>query len=266
MKTTLITGASGGIGEAFARRLAAEKHNLVLVARSEDKLHKICDELMLEHGITAHYVAVDLIDYEADKRLFEETERHGMEVEWLINNAGFGSMGDFAKMELERELDMIGLNVMSLVALTHRYIQRMREQKKGVIINVASTASFQPIPFFATYAATKAFVRSFSEAIAEENRPYGINVMALCPGPTETGFFDAAKIQEDVKNSMMRKGIQTPEEVVEVAINAVKSGRTQAISGWFNYFVARSVNIIPDSLITRAVGGQLRPKFQDEKK
>jgi uncharacterized protein len=265
MKVSLITGASGGIGEAFARRLAAEKHNLVLVARSEDKLHQICDELMLKHKITAHYVAVDLIDYEADKRLFEETERHGMEVEWLINNAGFGSMGDFAKLELERELDMIGLNIMALVALTHRYIQRMREQKKGLIINVASTASFQPIPFFATYAATKAFVKSFSEAIAEENRPFGLNVMALCPGPTETGFFEASKINKDVKKSMMQKGIQTPEEVVETAMNAIRNGKTQAISGWLNYFIARSVNVIPDSLITKAVGGQLRPKFQNEK-
>ena len=266
MKVSLITGASGGIGEAFARRLAAEKHNLVLVARSEDKLQKICDELMLEHKITAHYVAVDLIDYEADKRLFEETEKHGMQVEWLINNAGFGSMGDFAKLELERELDMIGLNIMALVALTHRYLQRMREEKKGTIINVASTASFQPVPFFATYAATKAFVRSFSEAIAEENRPFGIGVMALCPGPTETGFFDASKINADVKSSMMQKGMQTPEQVVEAAMNAVKSGKTQAISGWLNYFIARSVNVIPDSLITRAVGGQLRPKFQENKK
>lgn len=265
MKVSLITGASGGIGETFARRLAAEKHNLVLVARSEEKLHQICDELMLKHKITAHYVAVDLIDYEADKRLFEETQKHGMQVEWLINNAGFGSMGDFAKLELERELDMIGLNIMALVALTHRYLQRMREEKKGTIINVASTASFQPIPFFATYAATKAFVKSFSEAIAEENRPFGINVMALCPGPTDTGFFDAAKINTDVKNSMMQKGIQTPEEVVETAMNAVKSGKTQAISGWMNYFIARSVNFIPDSIITRAVGSQLRPKFQDKK-
>ncbi len=265
MKTSLITGASGGIGEAFARRLAAEKHNLVLVARSEEKLHRICDELMLKHKITAHYVAIDLIDYEADKRLFEETERHGMEVEWLINNAGFGSMGDFANLELDRELDMIGLNIMSLVALTHRYLQRMREGKKGTIINVASTASFQPVPFFATYAATKAFVRSFSEAIAEENRPFGIGVMALCPGPTETGFFDAAKINKEVKSSMMQKGMQTPEQVVEAAMNAVKSGKSQAISGWLNYFIARSVNIIPDSLITRTVGSQLRSKFQDTK-
>ncbi len=264
MKVTLITGASGGIGEAFARRLAEEKHNLVLVARSEDKLHKICDELMLEHKITAHYIAVDLVDFQADEKLFKETEKHGMQVEWLINNAGFGSMGDFAELDLERELEMIELNILALVALTHRYLKPMRERKSGTIINVASTAGFQPIPFFATYAATKAFVRSFSEAIAEENRPFGVKVMALCPGPTDTNFFAVANIGDNVKSSMAQKGMQSPEEVVEAALNAVKSGKSQVISGWLNYFLARSVNIIPNSLITRAIGGSLRQKLKDK--
>lgn len=264
MKVTLITGASSGIGEAFARRLAEEKHNLVLVARSEDKLHRLCEALMLEHKITAHYIAVDLIDFQADEKLFKETEKHGMQVEWLINNAGFGSLGDFARLNLERELEMIELNILALVALTHRYLQPMRQRKSGTIINVASTASFQPIPFFATYAATKAFVRSFSEAIAEENRPFGINVMALCPGPTDTGFFDASNINDNVKSAMTQKGMQTPEEVVEAALSAVKSGNSQVIPGWLNYFLARSVNVIPNSLITRAIGSRLRPKLQEK--
>ncbi len=264
MKVTLITGASSGIGEAFARRLAEEKHNLVLVARSEEKLHQFCDELMLEHAITAHYIAIDLIDYQADEKLFRETEKHGMEIEWLINNAGFGSMGDFARLDLERELEMIELNIMALVALTHRYLKPMRERKKGTIINVASTASFQPVPFMATYAATKAFVRSFSEAIAEENRPHGITVTALCPGPTDTNFFAASNIGDSIKSTIAQKGMQTPEEVVEAALKAVKSGKAQAVSGWFNYFLARSVNLIPNSLITRAVGGSLRGKFEEK--
>src|SRR6185436_8099957 len=141
MKVTLITGASSGIGEAFARRLAAEKHDLVLVARSEKKLHELCDELMLDSKITAHYIALDLTEPNADERLFQETERHGMEVEWLINNAGFGSMGDFSKLDLESEISMIELNVRALVALTHRYLQKMRTRKSGVIINVSSAAS-----------------------------------------------------------------------------------------------------------------------------
>ena len=265
MKVTLITGASSGIGEAFARKLAAEKHNLVLAARSEDKLHELCDELMLKHKITAHYVAVDLIDFEADLRLFNETEKHGMEVEWLINNAGFGSMGDFARLKLETELEMISLNIKAVVALTHRYLQKMRERGKGTIINVASTASFQPVPFMATYAATKAFVRSFSEAIAEENRPFNITVTALCPGPTETNFFDAANIGTNVKDAFLKKGMQTSEEVVEAALNAVKGGKSSVISGWTNYLTTRLGNFVPNSLITRAVGGVLRPKFEVKK-
>src|SRR3954464_12502352 len=122
MKVTLITGASSGIGEAFARRLAAEKHDLVLVARSEKALHELCDELMLQQKITAHYVVIDLIKHGADQKLFEETERHGFEVDWLINNAGFGSAGDFAELDPQRELEMIELNVRSLVAITHRYL------------------------------------------------------------------------------------------------------------------------------------------------
>ncbi len=265
MKVTLITGASGGIGEVFARRLAAEKHNLVLVARSEDKLAALCDELMSKHEITAHYVAIDLIDFEADSRLFDETEKQGLEVEWLINNAGFGSMGDFARLELENELEMISLNISALVALTHRYLQKMRARRSGTIINVASTASFQPVPFMATYAATKAFVKSFSEAIAEENRLFNITITALCPGPTETNFFDAANIGKDAKDAFLKRGMQTPEAVVEAALRAVKDKKSSIISGWSNYLTARLGNFVPNSVITRAVGSFLRPKFEETK-
>jgi len=257
----MITGASGGIGEAFARKLAAEKHDLVLVARSEKKLHELCDELMLEFKITAHYVALDLTEPDADARLFEETGRHEMEVEWLVNNAGFGSMGDFSELEVESELGMIDLNIRALVALTHRYLQKMRERKSGVIINVSSAAGFQPIPFFATYAATKAFVTSFSEAIAEENRPHGIKVLALCPGPTETGFFDAAKIEEPFGV----KGMQTPEEVVDTALKAVRSGKAKVVSGWANYVGAVLGTFAPNFLVTRLMAKALRPKFEGKK-
>jgi len=260
MKVTLITGASSGIGEAFARALAGEKHNLVLVARSEDKLHSLCDELMLEHGITAHYVALDLIDYEADSRLFAETDRHALEVDWLINCAGFGSMGDFARLELESELEMIGLNIQALVALTHRYLQGMRERKRGTIINVSSSAGFQPIPYMATYAATKAFVTSFSEAIAEENRAYGISVMALCPGATDTNFFAASGISEPFKV----KGIQTVEEVVDAALNGVGRGKSKVVSGFANKVGASLGSVFPNSLVTRVIGRVLRPKFEGQ--
>lgn len=256
MRSTLITGASGGIGEAFARKLAEEKHNLVLVARSEDKLSALCDELMLKHEIMAHYVAVDLTEFQADTQLFKETEKHKLEINWLINNAGFGSMGDFTELDLERELRMITLNIMSLVALTHRYLEKMRERKRGTIINVSSTASFQPIPFMATYAATKAFVTSFSEAVAEENRPYNIRILNLCPGATETGFFDAAKIDDPFR----LKGMQTPEQVVDAALRGLRAGKSTVVSGWLNYFVSVLGNAAPDWVVTRAVGNQLRSK------
>lgn len=259
MKVTLITGASGGIGEAFARALAKKRQNLVLVARSEDRLHEICDELMLQYGITAHYVAVDLNEFEADQRLFDETQKHGMEVDCLINNAGFGSMGDFAQLELERELDMIGLNVMVLVALTHRYLQGMRARKGGKIINVSSTASFQPVPYMATYAATKAFVTSFTEAIAEENRQFGITATAVCPGPTETNFFDSA-------NAIPFSAMQTPDEVVEIALKGAEQGKSHIISGWTNYIKAHAATIAPNSLVTKFISAVIRPKLKAQKK
>lgn len=259
MKVTLITGASGGIGEAFARALAKKRQNLVLVARSEDKLHELCDALMFQYGITAHYVAVDLNEFEADQRLFDETERHGMEVECLINNAGFGSMGDFSELNLERELEMIGLNVMVLVALTHRYLQGMRKRKRGTIINVSSTAGFQPVPYMATYAATKAFVTSFTEAIAEENRHLGITATALCPGPVDTNFFDAA-------NAVPFSGMQTADEVVETALNAVERKKSHVISGWTNYIKAHAATIAPNSLVTKFISAVIRPKLKAQKK
>lgn len=259
MKAALITGASSGIGEAFARKLAAGGRNLILVARSEKKLHELCDELMLRHQITAHYVALDLTEFEADKKLFDETERHDFEVDFLINNAGFGSMGDFAELEIERELEMISLNIMTLVALTHRYLRKMRERGRGgAVINVSSSASFQPIPFMATYAATKAFVTSFSEAIAEENRPHGIKIINLCPGPTETNFFAAAEIKEPIQV----KGMQTSEEVVETALKAVDGGKTTIVSGWTNYVGSILGTLAPNALVTRVVGNVLRPKIE----
>lgn len=258
MKVTLITGASSGIGEALARRLAAEKHNLVLVARSEKALHELCDELMLRHKIMAHYVVLDLAEPDADRKLFGETERCGFEVDWLINNAGFGSVGDFAKLDVDRELQMIELNIAALVAITHVYLTGMRERKQGTIINVSSAAGFQPIPFMATYAATKAFVSSFTEAIAEENKPYGIQIMALCPGSTKTNFFAASNIDRPIQ----AKGQQTVEDVVETAMRAVANGRTKIVSGGVNKIGAMIGKFTPNFISRRAMAKVLRSRFQ----
>jgi len=257
MKATLITGASSGIGEAFARRLARDGHNLVLVARSEDKLKALCDELAQKHNITADYVAIDLVEKDADKELFEETTRRGFEVNLLINNAGFGSMGYFDELDLGWELKMIDLNIRSLVALTHHYLQPMVERKSGAIMNVASTAGFQPVPFMATYAATKAFVLSFSEALWEEYRPHGIKVIAFCPGGTKTNFFSASKMERPIMRT-----IQTPEEVVEVALKGLKKGKSHTISGWTNYLVAEVQRLTTRSLAARVTGKALRGRFE----
>ena len=258
MKATLITGASCGIGEEFARQLAAQGHNLVLVARSEKKLHQLCDELMLAHKITAHYIPADLSSAESIQKILDETDRHGFEIDWLINNAGFGSMGDFTELDLGRETEMIRLNIEALVALTHTYLLGMRSRQKGVVINVASTASFQPVPFMATYAATKAFVTSFSEALAEENRPFGIVISALCPGPTATNFFAAANAFP-----FAEKGVQTSEQVVAAALRGVQSGKSKKISGFTNALGAFLGQHLPNRIVAGAIARYLRSKIKE---
>ena len=260
MNYTLITGASSGIGEAFAKRLAAEKHTLVLVARSEEKLRSLCQELSSKHQVDCRYFAIDFLEFEADANLFEETEKNGLEIDWLINNAGFGSSGDFAQLDLERELEIIDLNISALVALTHRYLGKMRERKRGTIINVSSAAGFQPIPFMATYAASKAFVSSFSEAIAEENRPYGIHILALCPGSTKTNFFAASNIDRPIQV----KGQQTVEEVVETAMKAVAQKKTKVVSGWANFIGSIAGTLVPNSISSRVMAKALRSRHQKE--
>lgn len=261
MKTTLITGASSGIGETFARRLAAEGENVLLVARSEERLASICNELGREHGVQAQYVAMDLTQDETGAQLFDEVGRRGLEIETLINNAGFGSMGDFLKLDLETELKMVDLNIRALVDLTYRFLGPMRDRRRGAIINVASTAGFQPVPFMTTYAATKAFVLSFSIGLWEENRPYNVQVMALCPGVTDTNFFEAGHIDKPP----MRLS-QTPEQVVETALRGLKRGKSHIISGWSNYLMTESERLVPRSLVARAVGSVLRPRYQKNSK
>jgi short-subunit dehydrogenase len=261
MNTTLITGASSGIGEAFARKLAARGQNLLLVARSEEKLMTLCNELGRLKSIHAQFVAMDLSQPDAPARLFAETQTRGLTIDFLINNAGFGAVGDFAKLDLARQLNMIDLNIRALVELTHRFLVPMRERKSGAIINVASTAGFQPVPFMAVYAATKAFVLSFSEALWEENRPYGIKVMALCPGVTETNFFTAANMQKPPGRVS-----QTPEDVVDTALRGLRRGRSHIISGLPNYLMIQGERLVPRSVLARVAGKVLRGSVGDDRK
>lgn len=258
MNATLITGASSGIGAAFARKLAARGRNVLLVARSEDKLITLCNELGRLTSIRAQYLVMDLLEPDAPMRLFEETQNRQLEIDMLINNAGFGSMGDFVKLDLSRELEMVQLNVNTVVELTHRFLTLMRERKRGAIINVASTAGFQAVPFMATYAASKAFVLSFSEALYEENRSHGVQVMALCPGVTETNFFEASGMDRPPLRT-----VQTPEEVVETALRGLARNKSAVISGWSNWFTIEAERIVPRSLVTRVAGNALRSRFEE---
>ena len=260
MNTALITGASSGIGEVFARKLAARGRNVLLVARSEEKLITLCNELGRSNSIRAQYVALDLSKPESAALLFDEAKTRGLSVDMLINNAGFGSMGEFNNLDLAHELNMIDLNIKSLVELTHRFLQPMLVRKQGAIINVASTAAFQPVPFMATYAATKAFVLSFSEALWEENRPYGIKVIALCPGVTDTNFFEAARGHKPPARIS-----QTPEEVVDTALRGLAQGKSHIISGWSNFLMTQSERFVPRSLITRLAGRMMRSQQRDRK-
>ena len=257
MNTTLITGASSGIGAAFARKLAKRGRNVLLVARSEDKLIALCNEIGRASGIRAQYVAMDLTEPDAASRLFEETQKRELLIDMLVNNAGFGSMGDFARLDRAQELEMIDLNVKSLVDLTYRFLGPMRERRQGAIINVASTAGFQAVPFMATYAATKAFVLSFSQALWEENRSHGIQVLALCPGVTDTNFFTASKIDRPPMRT-----VQTPEEVVDAALRGLARRKSFVISGWTNWLTTEAERFVPRSLVTRFVGKALRSRFE----
>lgn len=257
MNTTLITGASSGIGAAFARKLAKRGRNVLLVARGEDNLIALCNEIGRASGIRAQYVAMDLTAPDAARQLFEETQERELTIDMLINNAGFGSMGDFEKLDCARELVMIDLNVKSLVEITHRFLGPMRDRRQGTIINVASTAAFQAVPFMATYAATKAFVLSFSEALWEENRIHGIHVLALCPGVTDTNFFAASQIDRPPMRT-----VQTPEEVVDAALRGLSRRKGLVISGWTNWLTIEAERAVPRSFVTRFVGKALRSRFQ----
>jgi len=256
MNTTLITGASSGIGEAFARKLAAQGRNVLLVARSEDKLITLCNELGRQNSVRAQYVAMDLTEPDAPARLFDESQQRGLTIDLLINNAGFGAMTEFTKVPLERQLNMIDLNIKALVDLTYRFLLPMRERKQGAIINVASTAGFQPVPFMATYAATKSFVLCFSEALWEENRPHGVHVMALCPGATETNFFEAAH-----GHKPPGRVAQTSEEVVDTALRGLAGRKSHIVSGWMNFLMVESERIVPRSVVTLMAGKMMRGQF-----
>ena len=245
MSTALITGASGGIGYELAKFFARDHHNLVLVARSADKLAQVATELQV-HGGTVKTIALDLAPPPGPKFLFDQLA--GTPIDILVNNAGFGTFGEFAQMPEEEILGQIQLNVTALTQLTRLFLPPMVQRRSGRIMNVASTAAFQPGPGMAVYYATKAYVLSFSEAIANELRHSGVTVTCFCPGATHTGF---AKRAGTEKSRLFKQlGAMDADKVALDGYRALMEGRTVAISGVHNWLVAQSTRFAPRRLVT----------------
>lgn len=224
--TALITGASNGIGLELARLHAQKGGDLVLVARSENKLNQLKDELEQNYNVKTHVLALDLTEDNAAQQVFEQTEQAGLTIDILINNAGFGGHGKFHERQFEQDHSMMQLNMVALTQLTHLYMQGMVKRNKGQILNVSSTASFMPGPLQAVYYATKAFVTSFSQAIAEELSDTNVTVTALCPGAVATGFVKAG----DLEGLDAWDKAATAESVAKVGYKAMEKGQLVAIN------------------------------------
>jgi len=243
----LVTGASGGIGYELAKLFARDHHNLVLVARSSEKLSQVATELRA-FGVTVQTFPIDLATAPAPKFLFDQLQQANIAIDVLVNNAGFGAFGAFAKMSNEEILGQIQLNVIALTELTRLFLPPMLAWRSGRIMNVASTAGFQPGPLMAVYYATKAYVISFSEAVANEVRDSGVTVTCFCPGPTHTGF--AKRAGNDKSRLFKQLGAMNVEKVALDGYRAVMEGRSLAISGVHNWIVAQSTRFAPRKVVT----------------
>lgn len=237
----LITGASAGIGENFAKRFAAEGYSLVLIARSADKLKALASQLEAAHKTKTFIIQIDLTERTAPNKVFDELDRCGIQLYGLVNNAGCGAGGRFVEVPRDRHVNVIDLNVRSLVELTHLFLPGMLERKKGFIINVSSTASFQPIPYSSVYSASKAFVTFFSEALWLETKNTGVRVLNLCPGLTKTDFGATASMRDFHSDPLA----EYPEQVVETALRALKKNVPTVISGWHNKLLAGLERFVP---------------------
>ena len=239
----LVTGASAGLGVEFARQLSRRGHRLVLVARRKDRLEQLAKELG-----NARAVAIDLSKSDAAAKLMADVEANGEIVGLLVNNAGFGLIGRFAELDAKRERQMIDLNVGALTELCRAVAPSMIERKSGAILNVASTAAFQPGPKMAVYFATKAFVLSLTEALHEELKPHGIKVSCLCPGPTRTEFGDVAGFGG---NGLFDRVAMNAAEVVEIGLKGLDSNRAVVVTGWLNKIGAASTRFAPRSMVRK---------------
>ncbi len=257
MSTALITGASNGIGLALAKIHASKGDHVVLVARTVTKLSELKVELEKQFNVSVYVIGRDLSEQNAAQAVYDETVSKNLQIDYLINNAGFGDFGMFTDTDWNKELQMINLNITTLTHLTKLYLRDMVRRGNGKIMNVASTAAFQSGPTMAVYYATKAFVLSFSEAVDNEVRPKGVTITALCPGATASGFQAAAAMEE----SALVKGRKLPssQQVAEYGYHAMMKGKTVAIHGWMNYILANSVRFVPRSWVVK-----LTRKIQDK--
>ncbi len=256
MATALITGASEGIGLELARIHAAAKDDLILVARRLDLLQRLREELVAAHQIQVHCYEMDLSIPANIDRLYQSTKAAGIQVHYLVNNAGFGSFGPFIENSWERDASMIDLNVRAVAHLTRLYARDMVDQGGGRILNVASTAAFQPGPGMAVYFATKAFVLHFSEALHLELRRHGITVTTLCPGPTQSGFGRAMMEPGSSAPSMLSsKRIPNSASVALFGYKAMMRGRAVAVHGWMNAVMAASTGFMPRAWVVRVSAG-----------
>jgi len=258
-KTALITGASFGIGLELARIFAREGHNLVLVARSADKLRQLASELEKAYSTRSLILAADLSEPGAAAYVLDQTTRANIAVDILVNNAGFGQYGFFAENDLEECLRQIQLNVTTLTHLTRLYLPEMLERKEGRILNVASTAAFQPGPLMAVYFATKAYVLHFSEALANELEGTGVTVTCLCPGATATEFHKRANA---TGMRLLSMGTMDARTVAEDGYRALMAGKPVVISGFKNWLVAQSVRFSPRKLVTAIARKTQEPQHE----
>ncbi|HEY8714989.1 MAG TPA: SDR family oxidoreductase [Candidatus Acidoferrum sp.] len=252
-KWALITGASAGIGVALARELAAGGANLVLTARRKDRLDELARQLESEFTIKTEVFPADLAQPDAAETIFAFTEQCGLRIDLLVNNAGFGAYGELHTVEPARLLDMVQVNCGAVVHLTRLYLPHMVERHSGDVLILASTASFQAVPYISTYAATKAFDLLFAEGLAEEMKPYGVRVCALCPGSTESEFAVVAG-----QEKFMRKA-ETAQKVARVGLEALAAGKSYVISGLGNYLGALGERLVPRRLVTRVAAGMFKP-------
>ena len=249
--TALITGASNGIGLELAYEHAKNGGNLILIARNSKKLEEIKSEIETKYNVKVNIISKDLSIKNAAQEVYNEVKNLNLQVDYLINNAGFGDFGMFISTKWNKEEEMINLNITALTQFTKLFIKDMIARKNGKILNLASTASFQPGPTMAVYFATKAYVLSFSEAIANEVKEFGVTVTALCPGPTASGFQTAAAM--DNAKLFKDKKLPSSKEVAIYGYNAMLKGKTVAIHGTLNYILANAIRLLPRNLVTKII-------------